>query len=135
VREILQQAIFGSKFLSDMGPNRAVIQRIPGRVRSAAAISLQFPRWIIQASPHPHILMKEITRPTICSRNLKEGPYRVDFDAVDVGDDGMSRLMRIPTHRGQDSERSRTAFRRIADKIPNDRGQRSDDRGQWWMIG
>jgi len=43
--------------------------------------------------------------------------------------------VRIPTHRGQDSERSRTAFRRIADRIPNDRGQRSDDRGQWWMIG
>ena len=34
-----------------------------------------------------------------------------------------------------DSNASRTAFRRIADRIPNDRGQRSDDRGQWWMIG
>jgi hypothetical protein len=38
--------------------------------------------------------------------------------------------VRIPMMADSDSDRSRTAFRSMADRIPIDRGQRSDDRGQ-----
>jgi hypothetical protein len=59
VREILRQVIFCSKFLSDLGPNRAVIQSIPGRIRFASAISLRFPRWIIQHRPALTFLLRQ----------------------------------------------------------------------------
>jgi 3,4-dihydroxy-2-butanone 4-phosphate synthase len=41
-----------------------------------------------------------------------------------------SRKVRIPMMADSDSDRSRTAFRSMADRIPTHRGQRSDDRGQ-----
>jgi hypothetical protein len=39
-------------------------------------------------------------------------------------------IVRIPMMADSDSDRSRTAFRSMADRIPTHRGQRSDDRGQ-----
>jgi hypothetical protein len=68
--------------------------------------------------------------PSLAISCLAVLPSAFETASAPGNSDFVAQWLRIPMMADSDSDRSRTAFRSMADRIPTHRGQRSDDRGQ-----